>query len=240
MTVWVSGSGCWSGHVAVWTATRPCATRWPGPTTFSMTPKRLLLDRCSVFAGVFDLQSACAVSGFDDVDDFAVLDLLDALVRKSLLIADRSSGRTGFRCWRPFASSPRNNSSPAVKLTHGAYCACPTLRRARKRHPCALGQPTSARGLHLVHHGVGESAHRLPVGRRPRRPRRGRPHRHIRGIPREGSKATSRSPGPKNSSSPPAPPTTPPRGPVCDGVAVLPGRTARGRASVTATPARRW
>ena len=58
--------------------------------------KKILLDRCSVFAGGFDLQSACAVSGFDDVDDFAVLDLLDALVRKSLLIADRSSGRTRF------------------------------------------------------------------------------------------------------------------------------------------------
>jgi predicted ATPase len=50
-----------------------------------------LLERCSVFAGGFDLESACAVMGSDD--DFATLDLLDALVRKSLLIADRSSGR---------------------------------------------------------------------------------------------------------------------------------------------------
>src|ERR1700744_4390796 len=53
-----------------------------------------LLDRCSVFAGGFDLQSACAVMGSDD--DFAALDLLDALVRKSLLVADRSAGRTRF------------------------------------------------------------------------------------------------------------------------------------------------
>ena len=42
------------------------------------------------------LESACAVAGFDDADDYAVLDLLDALVRKSLLVADRSSGRTRF------------------------------------------------------------------------------------------------------------------------------------------------
>jgi predicted ATPase len=49
-----------------------------------------------VFAGGFDLQSACAIAGSDDVDDYAVLDLLDALVRKSLLVADRSSGRTRF------------------------------------------------------------------------------------------------------------------------------------------------
>src|SRR6202011_1750793 len=45
--------------------------------------EKALLERCSVFAGGFDLESACAVAGSDDVDDFATLDLLDALVRKS-------------------------------------------------------------------------------------------------------------------------------------------------------------
>jgi hypothetical protein len=49
-----------------------------------------------VFAGGFDLQSACAVGGSDDLDDYATIDLLDALVRKSLLVADRSAGRTRF------------------------------------------------------------------------------------------------------------------------------------------------
>jgi predicted ATPase len=58
--------------------------------------EKKLLERCSVFAGGFDLQSACAVAGFADPDDFAVLDQLDALVRKSLLVVDRSSGRTRF------------------------------------------------------------------------------------------------------------------------------------------------
>ena len=58
--------------------------------------EKTLLERCSVFAGGFDLESACAVGGFDGSDDYAVLDLLDALVRKSLLVADRSSGRTRF------------------------------------------------------------------------------------------------------------------------------------------------
>src|ERR1700730_18244331 len=56
--------------------------------------EKAVLERCSVFAGGFDLESACAVMGSDD--DFATLDLLDALVRKSLLVADRSSGRTRF------------------------------------------------------------------------------------------------------------------------------------------------
>jgi len=60
-------------------------------------PEKALLDRCSVFAGGFDLRSACAVAGFPDApDDFATLDLLDTLVRKSLLVADRSAGRTRF------------------------------------------------------------------------------------------------------------------------------------------------
>jgi predicted ATPase len=58
--------------------------------------EKTVLERCSVFAGGFDLQSACAVAGADDLDEYAVLDLLDALVRKSLLIADRSFGRTRF------------------------------------------------------------------------------------------------------------------------------------------------
>ena len=53
-----------------------------------------ILNRCSVFAGGFDLASACAVTGADD--EFTTLDLLDALVRKSLLVADRSAVRTRF------------------------------------------------------------------------------------------------------------------------------------------------
>jgi predicted ATPase len=56
--------------------------------------EKAVLDRCSVFAGGFDLESACAVTGSDD--DFATLELLDALLRKSLIIADRSTTRTRF------------------------------------------------------------------------------------------------------------------------------------------------
>jgi predicted ATPase len=56
--------------------------------------EKMLLNRCSVFAGGFDLAGGCAVASSDD--EFATLDLLDALVRKSLLIADRSSGRTRY------------------------------------------------------------------------------------------------------------------------------------------------
>ena len=57
--------------------------------------EKAMLERCSVFAGGFDLQSACAVAGFDDLRLCCWI-LLDALVRKSLLVADRSAGRTRF------------------------------------------------------------------------------------------------------------------------------------------------
>ncbi|MFI5508701.1 ATP-binding protein [Mycobacterium sp. NPDC051804] len=56
--------------------------------------EKTLLERCSVFAGGFEARSAYAVAGADD--EYVVLDLLDALVRKSLLGADRSTGRTRF------------------------------------------------------------------------------------------------------------------------------------------------
>jgi predicted ATPase/class 3 adenylate cyclase len=79
--------------------------------------EQALLDRCSVFTGGFDLQSACAVMGSDD--DFATLDLLDALVRKSLLVADRSSGRTRFSMLetiRQFAEEQLVASGAAIEV----------------------------------------------------------------------------------------------------------------------------
>jgi molecular chaperone HtpG len=88
----------------------------------------MLLDRCSVFASGFDLQSACAVAGFDDVDDYAILDLLDALVRKSLVVADRSGGQTRFSMLetiRQFAEEQLVASGEAteVRAAHARHFA---------------------------------------------------------------------------------------------------------------------
>jgi predicted ATPase len=90
--------------------------------------EKALLERCSVFAGGFDLQSVCAVAGSDDLDDFAVLDLLDALVRKSLLVADRSAGRTRFSMLetiRQFAEEQLVSSGEATEArrAHARYFA---------------------------------------------------------------------------------------------------------------------
>jgi predicted ATPase len=88
--------------------------------------EKALLDRCSVFAGGFDLQSACAVTGSDD--DFATLDLLDALVRKSLLVADGSSGRTRFSVLetiRQFAEDQlvARGDAAEIRAAHSRYFA---------------------------------------------------------------------------------------------------------------------
>ncbi len=87
-----------------------------------------LLERCSVFAGGFDLQSACAVAGSDDPDDYAVLDLLDALVRKSLLVVDRSAGRTRFAMLetiRQFAEEQlvARGEASEIRAAHSRYFA---------------------------------------------------------------------------------------------------------------------
>ena len=88
--------------------------------------EKALLERCSVFAGGFDLQSACAVMGSDD--DFATLDLLDALVRKSLLVADRSAGRTRFSMLetiRQFAEEQlvARGEASEIRAAHSRYFA---------------------------------------------------------------------------------------------------------------------
>jgi predicted ATPase len=58
--------------------------------------ERALLRRASVFAGGFTLEAAEAVSTGDGVDPADVVDLLDSLVRKSLVTTDRSSGEVRY------------------------------------------------------------------------------------------------------------------------------------------------
>jgi predicted ATPase/class 3 adenylate cyclase len=89
--------------------------------------EKVLLERCSVFAGGFDLESACVVAGFDQ-DEFEVLNLLDALVRKSLLVADRSSGHARFSMLetiRQFAEEQlvARGEASEVRAAHSRYFA---------------------------------------------------------------------------------------------------------------------
>jgi predicted ATPase len=88
--------------------------------------EQALLNRCSVFAGGFDLTAACAVAGSDD--DVDTLDLLDALVRKSLLVASRSSSRTRFSMLetiRQFAEEQlvRSGEAAEARAVHAHFFA---------------------------------------------------------------------------------------------------------------------
>jgi len=89
--------------------------------------EKTVLDRCSVFAGGFDLESACAVAGSDQ-DEYEVLNLLDALVRKSLLVADRSSGHARFSMLetiRQFAEEQlvAHGEASEIRAAHSRYFA---------------------------------------------------------------------------------------------------------------------
>ena len=88
--------------------------------------EKALLQRCSVFAGGFDLAGACAVSG--SRDEYSTLDLLDALVRKSLLVVDRSTERTRFSMLetiRRFAEAQlaESDETDAARTAHAQFFA---------------------------------------------------------------------------------------------------------------------
>ncbi|MBE1546255.1 putative ATPase [Mycobacterium sp. OAS707] len=88
--------------------------------------EKTLLTRCSVFTGGFDVESARAVGGLND--DFATLDLLDALVRKSLVVAGRSAGKARYSMLetvRQFAEEQlaEGADADAARATHASYFA---------------------------------------------------------------------------------------------------------------------
>jgi predicted ATPase len=90
--------------------------------------ERTVLERCSVFTGGFCLQSACAVAGSDAFDEYTTLHLLDALVRKSLLVADRSSRQTRYSMLetiRQFAEEQlvAHGEANATRTAHAHYFA---------------------------------------------------------------------------------------------------------------------
>jgi predicted ATPase len=90
--------------------------------------ERALLNRCSVFAGGFDLAAAVAIAGAGQLDEYAVIDLLDALVRKSLVTADRSGGHVRYAMLetiRQFAEDQlaATGESDNTRYAHARYYA---------------------------------------------------------------------------------------------------------------------
>ena len=58
--------------------------------------ERTVLNHVSVFAGGFDLAAAAAVLGQDSSDEYALLDVVDSLVRRSLVIVGRAGGHARY------------------------------------------------------------------------------------------------------------------------------------------------
>ena len=89
------------------------------------TEKRLL-DRCSVFSGGFEIQSACAIADPTTPTNSTVVDLLQSLVRKSLLVVHRFAG-------------------------HARFSMLETIRQFAEEQLAARGDAAEARDAHARH-----------------------------------------------------------------------------------------
>jgi predicted ATPase/class 3 adenylate cyclase len=90
--------------------------------------ERMVLNHVSVFAGGFDLAAARAVLGPDGGDEYAVLDVVDSLVRKSLVVVERAGGHARYgllETVRQFAQDQlaATGSSGEVRDRHARYFA---------------------------------------------------------------------------------------------------------------------
>ena len=90
--------------------------------------ERVVLNRCAVFAGGFDLPAAISVAGAEDIDEYQMLDLLDSLVRKSLLTVSREHGHTRYAMLetiRQFAEDQlaANDEAASVRDRHARHFA---------------------------------------------------------------------------------------------------------------------
>ena len=88
--------------------------------------ERVVLNRCALFADGFDVAAAVHLCSEVGLDEYAVLDVLDSLVRKSLITAVRTGGRTRYgmlETIRQFAEDHLAVTSGIVQLRdrHSQY-----------------------------------------------------------------------------------------------------------------------
>ena len=125
-----------------------------------------MLGRCAVFAGGFDL--AAATHLFDALDEYVVLDVLDSLVRKSLVTVEHRGGHARYgllETIRQFAEEQLAATGDIAEIRdrHARYYAAQAI--ALLGH---LGRAPDAGGRGLGGRRVRQPPSRVPLGRRPR------------------------------------------------------------------------
>ncbi len=88
--------------------------------------EQLLLDRLAVFAHGFDLEAVETVCAVDDLDRWAILDLLEGLVDKSFVVVESDGRRSRYRLLEMIAdyASARlddRNETSAMRDLHARY-----------------------------------------------------------------------------------------------------------------------
>jgi predicted ATPase len=96
--------------------------------------ERRVLSRVSVFAGGFDLAAVVAVVGVEGGDEYALLDVVDSLVRKSLIVVERAGG-------------------------HARYGLSETIRQFAEEQLAATGTIGEVRDLHARYFAQRAVAH---------------------------------------------------------------------------------
>ena len=106
-----------------------------------------LLCRLSVFAETFDLDADEAVCGFGDIAVFDVVDLLGALVDKSLVVAEPAGGALRYRLLetiRQFAAdrlADAGEDEAAVAAAHGQHYLSVAEAAAKSQERYSPGRP---------------------------------------------------------------------------------------------------
>jgi hypothetical protein len=101
--------------------------------------QRRVFDRCSVFAGPFTIDAAEAIAAGEGVDEWEVLDGILALVDKSLVLADETSGITRYHLLETMSQFGQANLSAAdtdhlYRDRHADYYADYVLSRLPQLH----------------------------------------------------------------------------------------------------------
>src|SRR5262249_40288060 len=89
-------------------------------------PERRFFERLSVFAGGFTLDAARAVAASENTSELVVLDLVDSLVAKSIVLAEGSDAAVRYRMLETLREYDRDRLAatgdvPSTRARHARY-----------------------------------------------------------------------------------------------------------------------